>query len=103
MNKNKICLKGVIAVPEVNVGGELQNLNQSFRNELDLYANVVKVQLSFEDIFGASSSLIFPLRFAPSPASLAATRASTWSSSVSRLRESTQHWSTSQFPELSNA
>ena len=42
--KNKICLKGVIAVPEASFTGDLQNLNQSFRNDLDLYANVVKVR-----------------------------------------------------------
>ncbi len=41
--RNGICLKGVIAVPEVGYSGELQNLNQNFRTELDLYANVVKV------------------------------------------------------------
>jgi isocitrate dehydrogenase (NAD+) len=43
VNKNAICLKGVIAVPEHSHDSDLQNLNQRFRNELDLYANVVKV------------------------------------------------------------
>ena len=40
---NGICIKGVIAVPEVSHDGDLQNLAQSFKNSLDLYANVVKV------------------------------------------------------------
>ncbi|XP_040576032.1 isocitrate dehydrogenase [NAD] subunit beta, mitochondrial [Lepeophtheirus salmonis] len=44
VRKNGICIKGVIAVPEVNFEGDLQNLNQNFRNELDLYANVVKIR-----------------------------------------------------------
>ena len=43
VNKNAICLKGVIAVPEHSHDSDLQNLNQRFRNELNLYANVVKV------------------------------------------------------------
>jgi len=34
----------VINVPDQNFGGELQNINQRFRKELDLYANVVKVR-----------------------------------------------------------
>lgn len=42
--RNGIAIKGVINVPEINFGGELQNLNQKFRNSLDLYANVVKVK-----------------------------------------------------------
>jgi len=41
---NGICIKGVIAVPEVGHDGDLQNVAQSFRNKLDLYANVVKVR-----------------------------------------------------------
>lgn len=44
VNANSICIKGVIAVPEVGHDGELQNLAQSFKNNLDLYANVVKVR-----------------------------------------------------------
>ena len=43
---NGICIKGVIAVPEVGHDGDLQNVAQSFRNKLDLYANVVKVRWS---------------------------------------------------------
>ena len=46
VEKNGIAIKGVIAVPEVGLGGDLQNLNQNFRKSLDLYASVVKVQLS---------------------------------------------------------
>ena len=44
VNANGICIKGVIAVPEVGHDGDLQNVAQSFRNKLDLYANVVKVR-----------------------------------------------------------
>ena len=51
MNANSICIKGVIAVPEVSHDGDLQNLAQSFKNSLDLYANVVKVTvLKFLDV-----------------------------------------------------
>ena len=45
VNANTICIKGVIAVPEVGHDGDLQNLAQSFKNNLDLYANVVKVNI----------------------------------------------------------
>ena len=45
VNANSICIKGVIAVPEVSHDGDLQNLAQSFKNSLDLYANVVKVTI----------------------------------------------------------
>lgn len=44
INKNKVCLKGVITVPEAGFSGELMGLNTAFRRELDLYANVVKVR-----------------------------------------------------------
>merc|ERR1711860_17359 len=44
VKKNGVCIKGVINVPDQNFGGELQNINQRFRKELDLYANVVKVR-----------------------------------------------------------
>jgi isocitrate dehydrogenase (NAD+) len=44
VRKNGVCLKGVITVPEASYTGELMGLNQSFRNNLDLYANVVKVR-----------------------------------------------------------
>lgn len=40
----KVCLKGVINVPDMNFDGELTNINQQFRKNLDLYANVVKVR-----------------------------------------------------------
>ena len=43
VNANSICIKGAIAVPEVGHDGELQNLAQRFKNNLDLYAKVVKV------------------------------------------------------------
>jgi len=44
VKKNGVAIKGVINVPDINYGGELANLNQRFRKELDLYANVVKVR-----------------------------------------------------------
>ncbi|XP_023342072.1 isocitrate dehydrogenase [NAD] subunit beta, mitochondrial isoform X2 [Eurytemora carolleeae] len=44
VRRNGVCLKGVITVPEASYTGELMGLNQSFRNSLDLYANVVKVR-----------------------------------------------------------
>ena len=44
LNKNGVALKGVINVPEFGRAGELLSLNQKFRNNNDLYANVVKVQ-----------------------------------------------------------
>lgn len=43
INKNKICLKGILASPDYSHTGELQTLNMKLRNELDLYANVVHV------------------------------------------------------------
>ncbi len=46
VERNGIALKGVIAVPESSFTGELQNLNQNFRKDLDLYANVVKVRVT---------------------------------------------------------
>uniref|UniRef100_U5EYC6 Isocitrate dehydrogenase [NAD] subunit, mitochondrial n=1 Tax=Corethrella appendiculata TaxID=1370023 RepID=U5EYC6_9DIPT len=44
INKNRICLKGILATPDYSRTGELQTLNMKLRNELDLYANVVHVQ-----------------------------------------------------------
>merc|ERR1719495_529747 len=43
INKNGVALKGVISIPDITYTGELQNLNQLFRNSLDMYANVVHV------------------------------------------------------------
>jgi isocitrate dehydrogenase (NAD+) len=43
INRNKICLKGILATPDYSHTGELQTLNMKLRNELDLYANVVHV------------------------------------------------------------
>jgi isocitrate dehydrogenase (NAD+) len=43
IQKNKICLKGILATPDFSRTGELQTLNMKLRNELDLYANVVHV------------------------------------------------------------
>jgi len=44
IRKNGVAIKGVINVPETSRTGELQSVNQHFRNNLDLYANVVKVK-----------------------------------------------------------
>ena len=44
LNKNGVALKGVINVPEFGRAGELLSLNQKFRNNNNLYANVVKVE-----------------------------------------------------------
>ncbi len=44
VRKNGVALKGVINAPDINFEGEMQNLNQTFRKNLDLYANVVKVR-----------------------------------------------------------
>ncbi|XP_035916235.1 isocitrate dehydrogenase [NAD] subunit beta, mitochondrial isoform X1 [Anopheles stephensi] len=43
INKNKVCLKGILATPDFSRTGELETLNMKLRNELDLYANVVHV------------------------------------------------------------
>lgn len=44
INKNKVCLKGILASPDFSRTGELQTMNMKLRNELDLYANMVHVQ-----------------------------------------------------------
>ncbi len=44
INKNGVAIKGVIDIPTSTHTGELQNLNQKFRNSLDIYANVVRVK-----------------------------------------------------------
>jgi len=46
ITKNGVALKGVFSIPEFSPGntGELQNLNQKFRNSLDIYANVIQVK-----------------------------------------------------------
>ena len=44
VRRNKIALKGVINAPDINFDGELMAINQQFRKNLDLYANVVKVR-----------------------------------------------------------
>lgn len=43
INKNKVCLKGILASPDYSHTGELATMNMKLRNELDLYANVVHV------------------------------------------------------------
>jgi isocitrate dehydrogenase (NAD+) len=42
--RNKVGLKGVLTTPAIGEAGELAAMNQKFRNQLDLYANVVKVK-----------------------------------------------------------
>jgi len=46
INKNGVALKGVFSIPEFSPTntGDLQNLNQKFRNSLDIYANVIQVK-----------------------------------------------------------
>lgn len=44
IQKNKICVKGILATPEFSHTGELQTLNMKLRKELDLFANVVHVR-----------------------------------------------------------
>ena len=46
INKNGVALKGVFSIPEFTPTntGDLQNLNQKFRNSLDIYANVIQVK-----------------------------------------------------------
>merc|ERR1711953_1145406 len=44
VRKNGVAIKGVINVPDVNYESELKNINQCFRKNLDLYANVVRIQ-----------------------------------------------------------
>ena len=44
LEKNGVALKGVISIPDFSRDGELLSLNQKFRNTLDLYANVVRVE-----------------------------------------------------------
>merc|ERR550532_2528346 len=44
VTKNKVCLKGVIGIPEVGFAGDLMGYNTALRKNLDLYANVVKVR-----------------------------------------------------------
>ena len=44
VKRNKVCLKGLIGIPERGHGGELTGLNTSFKRELDLYANVEKAR-----------------------------------------------------------
>lgn len=43
INKNKVCLKGILASPDFSRSGELKTMNMKLRDELDLYANVVHV------------------------------------------------------------
>ncbi|CAH0382504.1 unnamed protein product [Bemisia tabaci] len=44
INRNGICLKGVLATPDYSHTGELETLNMKLRRNLDLYANVVHVK-----------------------------------------------------------
>ncbi|KAF5292432.1 hypothetical protein FQA39_LY13979 [Lamprigera yunnana] len=44
INKNRVCLKGILATPDYSNTGEAQTLNMKLRHALDLYANVVHVK-----------------------------------------------------------
>nr|CAI5851766.1 unnamed protein product [Callosobruchus analis] len=44
IQKNRVCLKGVLASPIDSCTGDLQNLDMKLRKALDLYANVVHVK-----------------------------------------------------------
>lgn len=44
IERNRVCLKGILASPDYGFQGELQTLNMKLRNSLDLYANVVHVK-----------------------------------------------------------
>ena len=44
INNNSVAMKGVIGIPDSTNTGELQNLNQMFRNSLDIYANVIRAK-----------------------------------------------------------
>ncbi|KAK9881752.1 hypothetical protein WA026_017273 [Henosepilachna vigintioctopunctata] len=44
IERNRVCLKGILASPDFGYLGELQTLNMKLRNALDLYANVVHVK-----------------------------------------------------------
>merc|ERR1719431_1627698 len=42
--RNGLCLKGILTTPSFSASGEADTLNIRMRNNLDLYANVVKVK-----------------------------------------------------------
>lgn len=44
IQRNGICLKGILATPDYSHTGELETLNMKLRRSLDLYANVVHVK-----------------------------------------------------------
>ncbi|XP_045473385.1 isocitrate dehydrogenase [NAD] subunit beta, mitochondrial [Harmonia axyridis] len=44
IERNRVCLKGILASPDFGHIGELQTLNMKLRNALDLYANVVHIK-----------------------------------------------------------
>lgn len=44
ITRNGICIKGVLATPDVSHTGELLTMNMKLRRTLDLYANVVHVK-----------------------------------------------------------
>ncbi|XP_054258623.1 isocitrate dehydrogenase [NAD] subunit beta, mitochondrial [Macrosteles quadrilineatus] len=44
IQRNGICLKGILATPDYSHTGELETLNMKLRKALDLYANVVHVK-----------------------------------------------------------
>lgn len=44
MQRNGLCLKGILTTPSFSASGERDTLNIRMRNTLDLYANVVQVK-----------------------------------------------------------
>ena len=43
IRRNRLCLKGILTTPSFSASGESDTLNIRMRKQLDLYANVVKV------------------------------------------------------------
>ncbi len=58
IQRNGICLKGILSTPFSSYAGELQTLNMKVRRDLDLYANVVHIK-SFPGIKTKHENLDF--------------------------------------------
>jgi len=44
LNRNKVCLKGVLTTPALSDGGELESMNQRIRLDLDLFSHIVRIK-----------------------------------------------------------
>ncbi|CAH1117514.1 unnamed protein product [Phaedon cochleariae] len=44
ISRNRVCLHGIVATPDLSATGELQNLNMKLRKRLNLFAQVVHVK-----------------------------------------------------------